>query len=734
MANNNQTRLSQDLFVDGDIESTGNMQVNGDLLVSGFVGQPPQNDSITKCSAIFTDLTGSLSKTLENVEFVNNFNSGDKIRIYNASPQGFSQTLDTPNTTIQLYSPPSTLDDLSSSTSFYYKIADFDLTNGLISQSSGAYSINVLFPIDEFSVERFIKLTFTNTPNENNAILVYRSVGDASNYKLCAVLGPKDYQQSYIDYYTFDYTAWSGKNIEDNTYPDSIVHVPTTPPTSPKKGWTDATIEAVDYIGNTIFLTEDIVADTGNLVVNISHDDTELLQTRINTLYNDYNLKNLNLGGKTYAVSGLVIPDDFAISGVPNLSKLKKLPWSVYRDGTVDNIMLNCDTTANNPKISLVDFDIDGNMLEQVLASDESSEQINYAVNLGFESNQCVLNKNRIYNVIGGGVYTPYSNRFKITDSEIRDSALSDRYDFSPIVANNSTDIIVSGNGFNNFSNYLNFSLSYKGVVLNNIIENCGTGVYIYGSRFFISSPNVLMGPADELLPNPDILNSEYDSVNIILENNTPFQSSVMSYSENGEPFDIVSHERNNVQYDVWKLEKTSDGIERLYEQLTDITISNVIDSEVIPEEGDFKFAIPQLSVNSIINDYSVTDMRQVNGNHEGIVYRALLEEYVPAGTIIPLGSVAGEIQTQQYDYKILVQDARYLYVGAPVLIEGHDGFQLDSGVSEIGEIYSLITTAGLTEVVIRYEGNVVSIGQNTESLGSITIINKFIMAKGFVL
>lgn len=737
-SNDNQTRFNQNVFVDGDIDSRGDITLTGNLFLGGYISNPPVPDSLTKCDAIFTDIVNTdESKTLSNVEFVDNFYAGQTIRIFGAKDVNSFQEMTNSSTSISLFTPTTDLDNEGDTTKFYYRVADFDLISGEISQvNPNTYSVDVKFPIEEFNASRFVRISFSNKPSENKAILLYRRVGETGDFRLCNVLGPKEYSSSFVDYYNFDYTSWGGKRASDNTYPDDLIYVPVTPPSTPLVGWKDVVIESVDYENNVITLENNVKVDNNRLAVNIAHNETEVLQQNIDN-FSEQGLKSITLYGKTHVVENLKLPNDFSLKGVPNFSRLKKMPWSGYSSDTdPSNNIVFSDNNTETTKITLDGIDIDGSLKEQVLYPDNSDTSSNYAVDFGETSDGCVLNNTRIFDVIGGGIYTPNSNKFKITESEIFNSGLTDRYDYSPIIANGSTDIISSGNIYQNFSDYADFSLIYKGIAIHNIIQNCGTGLYIFGSRFFLSSPNVLMGPASEFLPSPDILNSEYDSVNITLQPNAPFVSSVFTYQENGEAFDLKKNDDNKLIYELWKLEKNSVGQENLYENISDVTISNVEDVNVDPTQGEFQFSISQIDVNKIFNQYSYNDLIDINEFHVGLVYTVSLREIVPSGNIVLTGNSIGTLSSDGDYYTISVENFKYLYEGALVTLEGHQGFTASSENNNYGTISEINRPTGSNTaiVTIYYDGGVSNIGQSTSNLGTINIVNKFQLAKGQIL
>jgi hypothetical protein len=723
------TRLNQSLYVDGDIDLTGDINVPGNIYLGGFIFDSPTLDSLDKCEVTFTNVTDNRSNRMENVEFVENFKNNDWIRIYGAmtdSPTYSTGLLTSTQTTVVLNSPPTDLDDDFNITQFSYRFAEFDMTNGAIAPATNITSVNVKFPITQFSADRFVRITFQTIPETNRGLLVYRRVGISGQFKLAFVLGPKDFSQSFIDYYDFDYTQWSGKNETDNTYTSNTIHFPLAPPTTSLFGWCDEQIDFVDVGARSIVLKNQVRLGT-NLTLNISHNDTFFLQDLID-LQETIGRKNLRLRDKVYVVSSLSLPSRFSLSGIPSYSTIKKLPWF----GLNNNIIKTKDD-GDATRITLDGIDIDGNLSNQYLLSDGSNPSANYSVNFGSDSENCVLNNTRIYNSIGGGLYAPSSNRLKINVSEIFNSGVTDRYAFSPVIADESTDIIISASRFENFTESLDVSLSYKGTVSNNIIQNCGTGLYIFGCRFFISSPNVLMGPAGEYLPLPDILNTEYNSVNITLVPDSPTPSPVFTYQENGELFNLISHPKNNIIYQVWKLEKTQLGQENLYGEITDVVIQDL--SGFDKSLGQFSFIITRDDVLKLSSIYSYNTLVQQNPNHRAIVYTASLEEWVNAGTIVPTGSgesaVSGIVNGDEYT--VSVQNIKYLYVGAEVELQNHSGFNLVNS-NGIGEVSNISTVGQLSLVTIKFDGATITAGDNPLSLGNINIINKFLLAKGQII
>lgn len=732
MVSQNQTRFNQGIFVNGDIEVSGDIHAPfGNIFVGGGV-----TDSIIKCSATFEQSPNNESRTLQNIEFIDKFETGQKIRIYGASDLTSFDLLSSITTTLTAVAQPPVI--LGSTTTFSYRISEFNLDTGEISPASPIRNVDVLFPLDTFGVDQFVTLNFDNIP-VGKGILLYRRITNLGSWRLVSVLGPKDLENSsYLDYYLFDYTSWGGKTEADNVLPTNIIHFSHTPPEAAKLGWVDVVIDTIDVENSKIIISNPVKIDPNALVVNISHNDTEYLQNLItNTAIAGKN--NLNILDKMYVVSGLNLPQNFNLTGTPNSSGLFKLPWSgAYFNIYNNNIVFTNSTIATN---TLSNIMIDGNMINQFLVNDNSDDSLNYAINWGVESADCKIFNSKIHNIIGSGIYAPESDNIQIFISELRNSGLTDRYDFKPMNLAESRNVSVTSNRIENFSDNIDTSIVYKGIIANNIIENCGTGIFSYGSRYFISSPNVLMGPAGEFLPSPDIFNTSYDSVNIKLPTNSAsvdYTSDTYTYQENGENFNLltsnqtVSSERGNVQYEVWKLSKNSVGVESLYSKITDVAFVNQ-SVGIDPTNGEFQFKVLAADIAKIRTIYNYDTLRAINSDHIGLVYLAYLEEWINDGNINGIGTLSTTTISSD-TYTINIQNPQYLYIGAKVSISPqHQGFTVD-GSDQTGIITAISAVGSVASVTIKFNNTILSAGNNSASLGYINIINKFEMAKGLIL
>ena len=537
-------------------------------------------ESLQDVAGVWQSISSEQSNTLRITDKTveSTFSVGQLLRVY-----GASANLDTAIAANSIPGCTVALAGFTNTTStghkvFDYKLAFYNLKTGEIGPASAAFSTNVDDATNDdvlgkFNTDNFVTLDITGE-SSTTGVLVYRQIASAG-YKLIAVLGQKDLQQVWKDYYTFDYTSWSGKSATDNSY-TSITHFPLTPPSGPLKGWTDLTITSINSQSGFFelgFGTTYAYVDADG-VAQIAHNDTNKINDAIITK-SAQGRKNITLNAKTYNASHISIPNNFGLNGTANITKIKKLPWSGYRADTPDNSLMYTASSTNANTISLVDIDFDGNLANQYLHIDDADVARNYLFDFGTNPQSVILERIRIRNVVGGGVYASSPNELKFSTGEIVNSGTTDRYTFSPLIADAGTTTIVTSNRFENFTDSIDVSVTSEGVVANNIVKACGSGLFVYGSTFLLSSPNVLMGAANEFLASPDILNSEFDSVNIpraYFGAAAPYSSDIFSYQENGAAFNIsqtsISTDAGELVYRANLVRKLSNGSEEEYGNL----------------------------------------------------------------------------------------------------------------------------------------------------------------------
>lgn len=523
-------------------------------------------------------------------------------------------------------------------------VEDHGLTDGkqvTISNVSGMVELNGLQPYAKVvSATQFTLWTDAGltTSLDGSSFTAYTSGGSVvyantnsvpGVSKLCAVLGPKEIATGkWIDYYTDDIVDYSTGDItyfpknSDNTYlPDFTVHFkPLVEPSSYQSGWADTVITGVTYSNplqpaDSAYITitvADPLISTSSDGVWVCHDDTAKIQRAINN-NSVAGRKAVQLNPKNYMVSELTIPSNFGISGFAYNTKMTKIPWTGYELIPTGRMIRSASATfAKN--ISLVGFDIDGNAVNQVLYDDSTVVNRNYCIDWGLKSDSILIDKVRLTNPMGGGIYASDGTNFKIFASEVRDSGLSSRHIYSPLIVDGGENTSIVSNRFQNFTDVLDVSVTNKGVIEGNIIANCGTGLLVYGSRFLVTSPNILVGPADEFLPNPDAYNSVYDSINIDLSESIingsqvqSFDSDKMKYQENGSEYDLSLAGPNGIAGVVYKYfaiaKDPATGEE--YEWIPQFSYSALQmnpreENDNLPSRGGFQFNIPADSVRKL--------------------------------------------------------------------------------------------------------------------------------------
>lgn len=487
-----------------------------------------------------------------------------------------------------------------------YKLAYFDLATGQVGKrtltslqrftlNSPPAGANTQTIKNSFNTSNYVEIECAQITGKG--ILIYRQEGGSGSYDLIAVTGPKDFTSNrWKDYYNFDYVAWAGDNLSavdnfkdpaTNKYlPEdasklvggrSIIHFPqslveaTTFDTQKLRGWVDLEISEVakspdGLITLTVGTPVDMVTinGTGNSVLggnvcNVAHNDTVKLQNAITAKANA-DQRSLNLNAKAYVATHLTIPDRFGVTGIPGISKIVKMPFSGYKNTSADNSLIKAvpGTDVSGPtQVSILGVDFDGNNGNQYLLPDSNG---NTFMDFGTLSEGVLIQNCRIKNLVGEGIKASSPTAFKMIGCEISNSAVTDRHEFSPLTIDDGENTIVTGNLIQNFTNFIDASVTKQGVIANNIIKNLtgniqdgeeetdlGSAVFTYGSTFLISSPNVMMGPSNEFLASPDIFNSEFDAVNILRSqmqlqhsNGTDYGSDMFVYQENGSNFSLA--------------------------------------------------------------------------------------------------------------------------------------------------------------------------------------------------
>jgi hypothetical protein len=710
-------------FDTGALSVDGGVSIRGNLLVSGTIDVNEEFDTSTQVDATMQtgQLTNIATVTADDMPF---FKVGQKVMIYGASQTDTAQedtNLSVSVSRVGFSTPDGSGDEIT----FAYRVAQFSFVDGKVSPATDAAEVDI---------EQDELLTFNNANNiqltvsrqsVNHGLLVYRKVGSETNFKLISVLGPKELAStlsniSWTDYYTFDQVDWSGKDASNAfTAESGIVHLPVTAPGASKLGWYENEVDELDLDNNRISFVNSYYANaTGTLVI----DDTDIIQTRIDQA-KAQNRNSVVLDNRTYYVSQIVIPSDFTLEGQGDQTRIIKMPWST-QTATGSNAMITVDTETYDTQsnISVKHLRLDGNSRNQYLTQDSSTQYLNYAVRIF--GNDILFENVEIQNVVGGGIYAyddSITQNLTVLNSEITNGTLSYVNDYSPLYASESRIVKIAHNTFQNFTDAVYIDAVQKGVVTPNVIDNCGAGLFAYGATKIIVSPNVLLGPAGEFLQNPDVLNSEYDSVNISIEPNIDFNSPSFVYQENGDFFDFTANQGRLTLF-INELIKTN-NVEEISTDYSETEGGDPYAEFTNPGDanGAFAFRIVASKVNNLLGRAGFSTLFAANPNTQGLVYRVVATEYVPSGTILGTGT-----QNPGAAYVVTVDDTEGFTEGSIVRLVSHATTPSTAGVD--GTITAINTLNSTLSIDFGDTfGDITVAGTG----GQVAIQNNFVVAKG---
>lgn len=715
-------------------------------------------DSLQDVDGVFQNVNQNLESSVIRVSdtsLAKYFSSGQTLRLFGASDTDSLLTTAPSGWSLQVEGTGNFQEGSGAShVTFSYKLAFFNLTDGKIGPMSAVQSVNIQNggenPLTAFNSNNFVKFNSLSA-GSGQGILVYRRLA-AGDYKLLAVLGPKDITGSvWQDYHTFDYTTWSGKNSTDNTY-TSVTHFPLSEYSTGLRGWVDVPVKSIDVRAThfDIILGTETPNTTTSVFVNpnsylvdgtartvqICHNDTSKINEAIQGK-SAAGSKSVTLNAKNYIATHIRIPDSFGLVGTANVTKITKMPWSAYRGDTPDNSVLKTQTTAGATTLSLFGIDFDGNIKNQVRLIDTLDDSANFLIDFGLASRAVLIDRCRITNVISGGIFAVSTSEFRMTTSEIVNSGLTDRYPNldNPLITSGGNTNSVIGNRFENFAGAVDVSVTSDGVVANNIVRACGAGLSTYGSTFMISSPNVLIGAANEFLDSPDTLNTTFDAINIPLvrlgENATTFSADKFAYQENGDSFDLTYSSMSSVPpqliYRLNLVQQLADGSTQVYANLAGNTVKDINGNTGIPLIAGKRYRIESVgsgfdwttvgAIAGVEDEYFVcTSSGATTGGAT-----ASPDEFVGTNSDSPavltnqtvVGTETLDATLGQWSFKILPGDKATLYSGfmSPALLQGAYNARRGDEATTPGSFPSYI--AGSTHLGVawscsyRYAANV---------------------------
>ena len=483
------------------------------------------------------------------------FNLNDKVKIFGATKTSIGSTVSIASSTMTAAPIPTS--GGSNARTYYYWVSEYDLFTGQVGAASSITPISGTqsTTLDDMNDVAHVSLTLSRSTT-SNGLLIYRQefvgTGNATNRntsdgKLIAILGRKELGTSnltslnYKDYGNYDQTAWAGKGTSNEFIGSGTttnqIHFPLTP-SGHRRGWS---IDKVVSAGSSsITLSNNYNLNSGN-DVKVVHDNTSSFSTVIDAVSANGG-NTLTLSGGTYLTNKLILPTGFTLQGSGKNTIIKRQYFGNDLDDgdgnslTSDGNFVGIGTT-NGSDLTISNITFDGNNVNNVNYESDSDNYLLY-----FKGVSSSLFKDiEIRNSSASGLYLRESERVSVENSTFVDGSLTDRYYYQPIDAQSSKVFRLNDCLIENFPGSVDISVVEVASTGGNIIRNCGTGIDVYATGKITTSNNIILGPADEWFPSPDIYDSDWDGINIYIRRGETFEGPVLQYLEDGNPKDISS-------------------------------------------------------------------------------------------------------------------------------------------------------------------------------------------------
>ena len=474
---------------------------------------------------------------------------GETCKVFGATPHSVSGLVPDPDWNSMTATKTGTT---SASSKAYYWIAQYNFDDGRVGFSSQITSTTVTnMPLlGDFNDQDHVTLNLARS-NSSHGLLVYRqfstSGSDPANIesaKLIGILGPRELGSetgniNYKDYGNYDQVDWSFNGTQ-NEYDDDQIHFPNIATTGHRRGF--GTGEVIAIGNSSITLSESLIrfndsqAGFGTTsMVKVVHENTDALARAVDdTVESGGNYLDLPSG--TYLTNKLVIPTGFTIRGNGKNTIVKRQFFANDGDGQLVGI----GTTAGRD-ITLADFTIDGNSGNNIRYGETNQSFDSYLVYLPNVTSTDLKNV-EIRNSSEHGLWVQDTSRFAMDGCAIVDGGQTDRYEFTPINAQESNVLRIHDSLFENYPAAVDVSATEVTSTGGNIIRNCGTGIKIFASGKISTKDNIILGPSDEHIPSPDIYDSDFDSVNISIDPTVNLKGPMFLYIRDGDPYNIAEN------------------------------------------------------------------------------------------------------------------------------------------------------------------------------------------------
>ena len=649
---------------------------------------------------------------------------GDKVKLFGVTLASDSTSISNVPGTCSFAKVGNT----TSGATYRYWLAQYDYRNGKVGASSQITPTAgvTMTALGNFNDSDHISLTIART-STTLGILVYRSeTSNISDAKLVAILGPKELEGGttgivWKDYGPYERTEWSSKTT-NNEFDSDQIHFPNTASTTANKGWA---IDSIVGIGSNFIGVGTNYTLNSTPTVKLVHDNTYGFGEAIDAaISGDQN--SLSLPAGTYLTHSIEIPTGFTLKGDGRSTIIKKQYFAndlTDRGGvsgntlSFDGKLISIDGTPDN--ITLQNLTIDGNFTNNILFEGELDNYLVYFEDIS----SSLISDIEIKNSAGNGLYVYNSRRLSLTGSSFIDGGLTDRYAFYPINAQESEVLRINNCVVENYSGAVDISVTSIASISGNIIRNSGTGLRIYAASKINTSNNIILGPADEYIPTPDIYDSDYNSVNITIQKNINFNSPVFLYLENGEAKDLST-----------SLVTITAGIG---------TIININTSSETLGTKFLNFNIPTSDAGTFAreNGYVQLTLNAAQTNTLGIGsvlgYDVIGTEFlsIPTGLTATVGITSGvwnTIGAGATNYTVTLSDFNKFSgfsVGDIVKLQNHSSTP-DLSSTELTVESKITVNSATKNLRLRLPSSVTSV-TNGNATGTINIKNTFIIAKG---
>lgn len=527
-------------------DGTGYELVDSNVVITGNLS----SYGLSSDGSVHTGLGENVSSRLRVTGVsTGRFLAGEKVKIFGVTPISDAATVS------DIVVAGSSINKVGTSATvsvYRYWLAQYNLRNGKVgaaNQITPTAGIGMA-AIGDFNDVNHISLTIERT-DLDHGVLVYRQetgspgTSNINEAKLVAILGPRELgdftTNSWKDYGPYEKTGWSEKTVK-NEFGDEQIHFPNIAVAAQRRGWA---IDEVYEVGENYIIVENAYnTNTGigtTNAVKVVHDNTNAFTNAIADAVAT-GTNGLTIPSGTYLTNKVVIPSNFTISGNGKNTIIKKQYFANDSDDgegnsiSFDGNLIGVSTTTA-ADITFRDVTFDGNSSNNILFNSEVDNYLVYLINIS----SSLLKDIEIRNSPGHGLYVYNSERLSIENCSFVDGSLTDRYNFVPINAQESDVLRINDSLFENFPGALDLSVTSVVSTGGNIIRNCGTGLRVYATGKISTSNNIILGPADEFIPSPDIYDSDYNSINLSIQRGLNFYSPVLQYHEDGDPKDLGS-------------------------------------------------------------------------------------------------------------------------------------------------------------------------------------------------